>query len=529
MGTRASGDLDLDRQVWAATQKEVHEGLLQGPITAAEASAKHGPLWIPARRFGLRQSGKVRPIDDFSEMGHNDTVGTSCKVDLGGVDEVVGVARALFNAVSSVGPQTVVDEEGHQHSFEAHPDWHGRNPELVGFCADLEGAFRQVPRLPAHGAFSLVSIWDPDRQRALLFELVALAFGQKGAVWAFNRVSRALDAIFAALGCVCAKYVDDYPAIAPREIADETVQSLRACCSLLGWRLKKADVLLPSSGFKALGIHVRLPASIADPIFVEHWPERKAKDLSEVRSILSEGRCSPARMRQLRGRLAFLACQSFGRCGGFAARLLTPLAESSGGARPLTPTEVIGLRSWVSLIQIGRPRKVHTASGGQPVVLVTDGAVESTVTVGAVLFDAAAGRLEFAGGEVPQPVAEMWGRRVGVEQVIGQAEIAPVALSLLLWPEVLRGRRVLIFVDNLSALGALVRGTSPSLASARLASMFWRLAAELEVEVWFDWVPGPANLADAPSRLEFGVLRELGGAQRVFGPEDWQALKEGGV
>ena len=75
------------------------------------------------------------------------------------------------------------------------------------------------------------------------------------------------------------------------------------------------------------------------------------------------------------------------------------------------------------------PRRVRLEPELPPVLLLTDGAVEESVTVGAVLDDRTTGVLEFFGSRVPDIVAASWGRSCGREQVIGQAEIAPLVLA----------------------------------------------------------------------------------------------------
>ena len=74
---------------------------------------------------------------------------------------------------------------------------------------------------------------------------------------------------------------------------------------------------------------------------------------------------------------------------------------------------------------------------------------------------------------------------------------------------------MLVLVDNQPAISAVVKGCSPSLLSAKLVGKFWRLAAEQEMLPWLDWVPGPANIAGAPSRLNFEKLRKLGALSAV--------------
>ena len=72
--------------------EEVEEGKAEGPFTEEEMSRRLGPLWASARRFGLQQAAGTRPIDDFSLFGHNDSSGGEEKVDLGGVDAIVGLS-----------------------------------------------------------------------------------------------------------------------------------------------------------------------------------------------------------------------------------------------------------------------------------------------------------------------------------------------------------------------------------------------------------------------------------------------------
>ena len=43
-----------------------------------------------------------------------------------------------------------------------------------------------------------------------------------------------------------------------------------------------------------------------------------------------------------------------------------------------------------------------------------------------------------------------------------------------------------------------------------MAHFFHAIAAALEANVWFEYVPSAANIADLPSRGEFGKLVELG-------------------
>ena len=75
-GTKSSGDHEVDVAVWDRTQEEVSDGKASGPFTPRELDDMFQSMWIPVRRFGLRQGADIRPIDDFSEFGQNSTSST---------------------------------------------------------------------------------------------------------------------------------------------------------------------------------------------------------------------------------------------------------------------------------------------------------------------------------------------------------------------------------------------------------------------------------------------------------------------
>ena len=75
---------------------------------------------------------------------------------------------------------------------------------------------------------------------------------------------------------------------------------------------------------------------------------------------------------------------------------------------------------------------------------------------------------------------------------------------------------MILFVDNDGARHALIKGYTPSLASAHLVASFWESEAALASYCWVERVPSPSNIADGPSRLSFDEVVGLGG--RVIEP-----------
>ena len=107
-------------------------------------------------------------------------------------------------------------------------------------------------------------------------------------------------------------------------------------------------------------------------------------------------------------------------------------------------------------------------------------------------------------------------------QLVGQAEILPVLLAQELWGQYLKGRRVIVFIDNDAARHAIIRGASPSGPSAVLVGLFWANEARLGSFCWVERVPTHSNPADGPSRLCFSMARELGA--EIHDGRDLQAL-----
>ena len=85
---------------------------------------------------------------------------------------------------------------------------------------------------------------------------------------------------------------------------------------------------------------------------------------------------------------------------------------------------------------------------------------------------------------------------------------------MALWGVASRDRDALIFIDNNASKDALIRGISASSASSLMVKETRLICARYAIAPWFDRVPSPSNIADAPSRGEFQQLLSMG-ARRV--------------
>ena len=88
-------------------------------------------------------------------------------------------------------------------------------------------------------------------------------------------------------------------------------------------------------------------------------------------------------------------------------------------------------------------------------------------------------------------------------QQIGQVEILGALAPYLSIPNLLAGRPVIHWIDNTSALAALVKGYSGVPDSARLIHVFHAWNSGAQARVWFEYVPTKENPArtNHPERI----------------------------
>jgi hypothetical protein len=510
---------ELDDAVTVATREEVEAGWLRGPFTSQELAQRHG-LWVPARRFGIKQGPKVRVIDDYSEMGQNGCVGSSEKVDVGGVDVVAGLVRGVLGAVDPNSRRVRVElSDGSVLDGRLHPEWStSAASTLVGKLWDLKSAYRQLARAPAHASIAIVATWNSQLKRTELYEQLVLPFGSTASVYGFNYVARALQLLLVReFGIICTHYFDDFPCLELHCLADHTQATVDEFFKLLGWTTKAQRPFAPV--FDVLGVVCDLTDASSGRCRFLNKPERIAEIASTVDHVVEKGYITRGEARSLRGRIVFARAQVFGKCGAVALRALSDIAESTKGSPALGPNAEAALSWLVRMLRSSRPREVRVRAE-PPVFLFVDAACEDRdgpglprVTVGGVLFDAARPDLGpcYFGTEVGAEVVSQWVSH-DKRQVIAQAELLPVWLAKLMWPEKFANRFNVTFIDNESARHGLIRGYSPVLESAQLINESWLSDASLGATNWFARVPTASNIADKPSRLDFKEVSSLPGS-----------------
>ena len=512
---RVLEDSEIAAAVWQETMEQAAEDKrwVRGPFSSEEITAKHGKHWIPSRRFGVRQSGKIRSVDDFSQFLVNSTVTCHEKIDLEGIDHICATARFFLGAMRDEHRWRIPGEDG-VSSGSIAAEWRStKSRDLVGRCLDLKHAYKQLVRNPCDAWASILAVANPEDNNVYYFEAIALPFGSVSSVIGFNRAARALRMILTRLfKLVVTNLFDDFCQIELAPISDGAWKTAELVLTLLGWRISMGDEKRKafSKRFEILGAIVTFPPPGGETIEVTNKESRLLQlkqQVNELKGFL-KATAPRAMLESLKGRLLYAAGHTNGRTTQLACQLL----HKFGGQGPsvtVTPELVHVVSEALSLLMEAKPRLVQSWSEVPPILLFTDGAVEDSlksVTHGAVLVDPWKQQSFFMGDNIPSDFVQLW-TRSGKKQVIAQAEIFPVVIAKATWSTSLEGRSILWFLDNESARMSLVRNFSPILDSFFLLQLNARMDVSVQSRNWYSRVPSKSNPSDSASRLQFSEYR----------------------
>ena len=91
----------------------------------------------------------------------------------------------------------------------------------------------------------------------------------------------------------------------------------------------------------------------------------------------------------------------------------------------------------------------------------------------------------------------------------------------------MKGKLLLFFIDNKSALGSMIGGWSNERYLNDISSLTWHLACELNVFVYLEWVDSAANIIDAASRaktISDHAVYQARGWKRIDPVTPWSLL-----
>ena len=477
---------DLE-ECYKATMKEVELGFMTGPFTYDEVCAELHPKNINAiRRFPqYRYPGApVRPCDNGAENEENDRFTSYDKLVTENSDFPLRVLRLYHEVLGYV-------------------------PKFRLGSNDLKKAYRQMPS--GHPERTVVALWNPHTKRVEFFIVLGMPFGLATAVLQFNRPMELMQSVLRRLLAVpCAHYYDDWVTPSPACMAKSDDKTVRRTHWIIRFLLDADKWFPPDPTNDFTGVRYDFSHAPSGVVTIRIKPDRKVKLLTLVADIVESGSCSSGTASTLRGKLFFASTQAFGRVGRAPLQALVDRQYSRDTEITDRMLECLSFADHFLRHADASPRTILLSPDPRPHLIIwTDASWErGGGMIGAVVYDSATSKFTYSSAAIPQWLIDTWETlNPGHQQKIGQAEIfAEIVVYPSLPAEMIRGRRVLHFVDNTSALYAVYNGYSRAADSSWMVNMFHCMNATIRADIWWEYVASKANIADLPSRNQFDVL-----------------------
>ncbi|CAE7232725.1 unnamed protein product [Symbiodinium sp. CCMP2592] len=503
---------DVTQRAWEETQAEVDRGwIFEVPCCAARCTARTaqsggctkdfsaclgiGGVLI-ARRFGLRQTDKVRVIDNCKSSGYNQTIGLPERFRLHGIEFLCAlIVRAMKDARSLITP-------------------------ILGRTFDLTAAYKQYAVHSEDRAIMRIGARDTDTGAVRLYGVNSLPFGATGSVAGFLRTSAASWFLGCrALRLAWVNYFDDYPCLCKASAHAHVDRIVDRFFGLLGilYACEGRKAVPFAKTFKALGILVDLENFCSGEVTLKHTPERIASLSASLQSVLDSDCLSQPEADRLRGKLHWFASFLFGRRSCLALQVLSRRAKGLGSSTKLDPELREALVYLKDVALHAEPVKL-TRQVGRTFLIFTDGSLEgSTAGLGGALFDSSGKALSYFSLNLPASSVEKL--RSASKHPIYEIEMLAVWAALSAWSHLLSNSYTVMYLDNEAARGAFVACKSGTAAGARILNGCLDFEEASRLRIWFGRVPTHSNIADAPSRGDCAQLVSLGATRvQVSGP-----------
>ena len=438
-------------------------------------------------RQGTRADGtpKYRRIDDAKQNGVNAATRTVETITCISFLFPILVARAFVAAAR-------------RSRVRCPPLWVGLD--------DLRAADRTVP--VAALWLSVIAVWSARHARAVFYRLPGHAFGLVASVVNFCSFAHFVCFVAQVVMLVAVDhFVDDFVFVDPAPAENSAHDALRLVLILLGFdvEMDKRSWSAPSN--VVLGVAVNLSRAHCPRdghATAAPTPSRIAKTLQRMRDCAAAGRITAAAASKLRGLLGFTLLPVNWRFGRAACQ---PLSRRAHG-HDKTTAWTAPLRAMHAFFERTLPRlpplRIPMAPSRQrPVLVYTDASFsrrggQRRAVLGFYVYDPASGREYTSKLVLPRAYYRFFAP--DQRTYIAQAELA---IAVAVWytiPSVLRGRSVMHFIDNTTALAAIVKGYAARADCAVLVNCFHEAVFELRSHLWAEYVPSKANPGDHPTR-----------------------------
>ena len=433
------------------------------------------------KRFAVRQLSskgveKLRCIDDYLRSEINALASVDGRISMGKINDLLRSIEILAEAVKNSGE------------------------DIDLLKSDFKAAYRSCPIKTEHLPLTRIAAWDPEGQRYLETQHFAMPFGALSAVYAWDRLGACLTAILSrALAVPICRYVDDLFMAAYHSGASELRSQILEVIELLGFTLEEEKTPEPSGEQTILGINVkvvkrrirgvyRYSGQISvDPLKRQNWK----KMISEV---LKRGRISPRIASKFAGRFNFISHAVLGPLGGSRLRQLYRFAFMELEGR-ISLELKDDLKWWSEYLTDGEPVVVHIYPRDSFVpILYTD--AEGSGGLGAVAIPNLHQRLWFSSHIEHHILPDLEERKTQI--IAYEASAALIGLSR--FKNDFANRDVVVFIDNMSAKGAIRKGRCSKDDIQSIINHILELAKRNKMRIHPFGVPSSLNISDFPSR-----------------------------
>ena len=471
------------------TQKDIGK-FASEPLTRSELDAKFGPSkWHAMRRFVLLQehNPKWRAIDDGLRSGHNSAHSTSARVHTTEPAWVAGVTRRFH------GHAAALTETAAQMKLD--------KVEMCGGCDDEQSAYRWKPVRPEDHRFSIVEYYDKTTQSPRYIIMYGLAFGLASAVLNYNRQPELLvEAMRCLFLCACSHIYDDHLTLEPSTSQGSGQASYVKLCTLIGICLDKDKHKEMRPVFLFTGCRFDTSLALSRGRFaLSPKPGRLEKIISTFSDIRAFDALTSQDAAEIRGKVGFVSMQLQGRALRYVDGPLVERQYSTTGEDDVTP-ELDNALIFIEEAFRRLPTKTVELKAEEGIVLLySDAAYEDDkpISYGWVCY-VPGSQPTWGADTIPAATQDLLKQR---KTQIYMGELLAAVSALWSNREVLKGRRVLHFIDNQPALATLISGAAKDFDSAASAFLYHLASIEIEAKVWLEYVDSDANVSDGPSRL----------------------------
>ena len=444
------------------------------------------PEAIITRRFGVRQGGKTRPIDNYLESGVNATASAEDTVTVHTADCIAaGVA----------------------HRMRAARD-RKKSLRLVARSWDLSKAYKNLPLHSESLNDAFLCVFNPDTKKTEVYGQVVLPFGARASVHGFCRTSLGVWVIGTSLFTLhWSVFFDDFVGFESPELARVHDLCVATLFNLLGWETASDKETSFGSIAQVLGLEINLNDVNLGKVYFCNTENRKADIADALGQILATGHLSRKDGERLRGRLQFCENQIAGKQAGLAFRELSRHVLQGGGV--LQPQTKVALDTLRVRILEAPPRCVSDRSEFTWHVYVDAANDGGTSGVGGVLVSGSGAIIGHFSETLGEDLVKLIGR-VDSENPIFELECFAIYCALHAWKPLLRECGVVLFSDNEGTLHCMISGRSKNDNGGRLVEGVHKFCDSHFISPWFERVNTASNVADAPSR---GVSNESLGAR----------------